>query len=42
MFGMPDIPNWKGIPDAAINAGISLGGGALINTLFGNYWAIEY
>lgn len=40
MFGMPDIPNWKGIPDAAINAGISLGGGALINTLFGNYWGI--
>ncbi|MEY0782362.1 phage baseplate protein [Providencia alcalifaciens] len=37
---MPDIPNWKGIPDAAINAGISLGGGALINTLFGNYWGI--
>ena len=40
MFGMPDIPNWKNIPDAAINAGISLGGGALINTLFGNYWGI--
>lgn len=40
MFGMPDMPNWKGIPDAAIDAGISLGGGALINTLFGNYWGI--
>lgn len=40
MFGMPDIPNWKNIPDAAINAGISFGGGALINTLFGNYWGI--
>lgn len=40
MFGMPDIPNWKGIPNAAIDAGISLGGGALINTLFGNYWGI--
>ncbi|MBC8947094.1 MULTISPECIES: phage baseplate protein [Xenorhabdus] len=46
MFGMPelpkmpDIPNWKGIPNAAIDAGISLGGAALINTLFGNYWGI--
>ncbi|WP_152671519.1 phage baseplate protein [Xenorhabdus khoisanae] len=37
---MPDIPNWKGIPDAAMDAGISLGGAALINTLFGNYWGI--
>ncbi|WP_072059810.1 MULTISPECIES: phage baseplate protein [Xenorhabdus] len=46
MFGMPelpkmpDIPNWKGIPDAAMDAGISLGGAALINKLFGNYWGI--
>ncbi|WP_211305496.1 phage baseplate protein [Xenorhabdus cabanillasii] len=40
MFGMPDIPNWKGIPNAAMDAGISLGGAALINTLFGNYWGI--
>ncbi|MCC8367551.1 hypothetical protein J8V57_14950 [Xenorhabdus sp. PB61.4] len=40
MFGKPDIPNWKGIPNAAIDAGISLGGAALINTLFGNYWGI--
>ncbi|MDE9539812.1 phage baseplate protein [Xenorhabdus bovienii] len=46
MFGMPDlpkmsdIPNWKGIPNAALDAGISLGGAALINTLFGNYWGI--
>ncbi|MBE8596878.1 hypothetical protein IQ209_10220 [Xenorhabdus sp. BG5] len=37
---MPDIPNWKGVPDAAIDAGISLGGAALINKLFGNYWGI--
>ncbi|MEQ1977349.1 phage baseplate protein [Xenorhabdus sp. SGI240] len=37
---MPDIPNWKGIPDAAMDAGISLGGAALINKLFGNYWGI--
>ncbi|BET96565.1 phage baseplate protein [Xenorhabdus taiwanensis] len=46
MFGMPElpkmpnIPNWKGIPDAAMDAGISLGGAALINKLFGNYWGI--
>ncbi|PHM67893.1 phage baseplate protein [Xenorhabdus sp. KJ12.1] len=40
MFGKPDIPNWKSIPNAAIDAGISLGGAALINTLFGNYWGI--
>ncbi|KER03405.1 MULTISPECIES: phage baseplate protein [Photorhabdus] len=40
MFGMPEIPNWKGIPNAAVDAGISLGGAALINTLFGNYWGI--
>ncbi|TNH43747.1 MULTISPECIES: phage baseplate protein [Photorhabdus] len=40
MFGIPEIPNWKGIPDAALDAGISLGGAALINTLFGNYWGI--
>lgn len=40
MFGLPDIPNWKGIPDAALDAGISFGGAALINKLFGNYWGI--
>lgn len=40
MFGMPDIPNWKGIPNAAFDAGISFGGAALINKLFGNYWGI--
>ncbi|HIE6469615.1 TPA: phage baseplate protein [Proteus mirabilis] len=40
MFGMPDIPNWKGLPNAGLNAGISLGGAALINSLFGNYWGI--
>ncbi|EOJ8666975.1 phage baseplate protein [Providencia stuartii] len=40
MFGMPDIPNWKGIPNAALDAGISFGGAALINKLFGNYWGI--
>lgn len=37
---MPDIPNWKGLPNAGLNAGISLGGAALINSLFGNYWGI--
>lgn len=26
MFGMPDIPNWKGLPNAGLDAGISLGG----------------
>ncbi|MBG3131346.1 hypothetical protein I4674_16345 [Proteus mirabilis] len=40
MFGMPDIPNWKGLPNAGLDAGISLGGAALINSLFGNYWGI--
>lgn len=40
MFGMPDIPNWKGIPNAALDAGISFGGATLINKLFGNYWGI--
>jgi hypothetical protein len=40
MFGLPDIPNWKGIPDAALDAGISFGGATLINKLFGNYWGI--
>lgn len=40
MFGMPEIPNWKGIPDAALDAGISFGGAALINALFGNFWGI--
>ncbi|MDM3563068.1 hypothetical protein O9361_05485 [Proteus vulgaris] len=37
---MPDIPNWKGLPNAGLDAGISLGGAALINSLFGNYWGI--
>ncbi|MBN4111752.1 phage baseplate protein [Proteus mirabilis] len=40
MFGIPDIPNWKGLPNAGLDAGISLGGAALINSLFGNYWGI--
>lgn len=40
MFGMPDIPNWKGVPNAALDAGISFGGAALINKFFGNYWGI--
>lgn len=40
MFGMPDIPNWKGLPNAGLDAGISLGGAALIKSLFGNYWGI--
>lgn len=40
MFGLPEIPNWKGIPDAALDAGISFGGATLINKLFGNYWGI--
>lgn len=37
---MPDIPNWKGLPNAGLDAGISLGGAALIKSLFGNYWGI--
>lgn len=37
---MPDIPNWKGLPNAGLDAGISLGGAALINSLFGNYWGV--
>ncbi|MDC9748672.1 phage baseplate protein [Proteus mirabilis] len=40
MFGMPDIPNCKGLPNAGLDAGISLGGAALIKSLFGNYWGI--
>lgn len=40
MFGMPDIPDFKGLVSAGIDASISFGGGALINTLFGNYWGI--
>ncbi|EPS1557760.1 phage baseplate protein [Proteus mirabilis] len=40
MLGMPDIPNWKGLPNAGLDAGISLGGAALINSLFGNYWGV--
>lgn len=37
---MPNIPNWKRLPNAGLDAGISLGGAALINFLFGNYWGI--
>lgn len=40
MIGFPDIPDYKGIVPAGIDALVSFGGGALINTLFGNYWGI--
>lgn len=39
MDGMPNIPN-LGLPDATVDAAISLGGAALINAIFGNYWGI--
>lgn len=45
MFGLPDlpidkIPDFKGLVSGGIDSGISFGGAALINTLFGNYWGI--
>ena len=40
MDGMPNIPDFKGLKTAGIDAAISLGGAALINLVFGNYWGI--
>ncbi|AOA58334.1 phage baseplate protein [Acinetobacter larvae] len=40
MEGMPDIPDFKGLATSGTDAGISLGGAALINTVLGNYWGI--
>ncbi|SPL71520.1 phage baseplate protein [Acinetobacter stercoris] len=40
MRGMPNIPNFKGLVDSGTGAVISLGGAALIKTIFGNYWGI--
>lgn len=40
MRGMPNIPNFKGLKDAGMGAGLNLGGAALINSVFGNYWGI--
>lgn len=45
MFGLSDlpidkIPDFKGLVSGGIDSGISFGGAALINTLFGNYWGI--
>lgn len=40
MAKMDGIPNVKGLVSASENAAISLGGTALINTVFGNYWGI--
>lgn len=38
--GIPNVPNFKGLNTAGTNAMISLGGAALINAVFGNYWGI--
>lgn len=38
--GIPNIPNFKGLNVAGTNALISLGGAALINAVFGNYWGV--
>ena len=38
--GIPNIPNFKGLNTAGTNAMISLGGAALINAVFGNYWGV--
>ena len=40
MDGMPNIPDFKGVTSAATDAAISLGGAALINAVFGNYWGV--
>lgn len=38
--GIPNVPNFKGLNTAGTNAMISLGGAALINAVFGNYWGV--
>ena len=40
MDGMPNIPDFKGLVSSGTDAAISLGGAALINLVFGNYWGI--
>ena len=40
MDGMPNIPDFKGLKTAGIDAAISFGGGALINAIFGNVWGV--
>lgn len=38
--GIPNVPNFKGLVSGAVNAAIGLGGAALINAIFGNYWGV--
>ncbi len=38
--GLPNIPNFKGLATAGADAAISLGGAAIIQTIFGNVWGI--
>lgn len=38
--GIPNVPDFKGVVSGGLNAAISLGGAALINAIFGNYWGI--
>lgn len=40
MAGMPSIPNFKGLVTSGIDAGIGLGGAALIRTIFGDVWGL--
>lgn len=40
MEGMPNIPNFKGLATSGGNALISLGGAAIINTVFGKTWGL--
>lgn len=38
--GIPNVPNFKGLVSGVANAAIGLGGAALINAVFGNYWGV--
>ena len=40
MDGMPNIPDFKGLKTAGIDAAISFGGAALLNAIFGNVWGV--
>lgn len=40
MKGFPDIPNFKGLPSAGLDAAISFGGSFVINKLFGEQWGV--
>lgn len=40
MNGMPNIPNFKGLATSGGDALISLGGAAIINTVFGRVWGL--